>query len=143
MNQQQPFPEFQQEGQTFSKSKFQNQDNTKDFPKVLGTFWNHADDKLVFTFKSLTSYLAEEIITKRIILSSIERIFDPLGLLSPVFVAFKILFQEICKREVDWDTPLGGETLKQRTSLLEDMQNISSLRIDRCYSSELRSLKGL
>ena len=113
VNQQQPFLEFQQEDQTLSKSQFQNQDNTEDFPKVLGTFWNHADDKLVFNFKNLTSFLGEEIITKRIILSSIARIFDPLGLLSPVFVAFKILFQEICKREVDWDTPLGGETLKQ------------------------------
>ena len=112
VNQPQPLSKFQLEDQTFSKSQFQNQDNTEDFPKVLGTSWNHADDKLVFTFKNLTSYLAEEIITKRIILSSIARIFDSLGLLSPVFVAFKILFQEICKKEVDWDTPLGGETMK-------------------------------
>ena len=95
--------------QTFSKSQFQNQDNTEDFPKVLGTSWNHADDKLFFTFKNLTSYLVEEIITKPIILSSIAKIFNPLGLLSQVFVAFKILFQEICKKEVDWDTPLGGD----------------------------------
>ena len=28
VNQQQPFPEFEQEDQTFSKSQFQNQDNT-------------------------------------------------------------------------------------------------------------------
>ena len=142
VNQPQPLSKFQLEDQTFSKSQFQNQDITEDFPKVLGTSWNHADDKLVFTFKNLTSYLAEEIITKRIILSSIARIFDPLGLLSPVFVAFKILFQEICKKEVDWDTPLGGETMKQWRSLLEDMQNVSSLSIDRCYSSGLRSLES-
>ena len=73
--------------------------------------------------------MAEEIITKRIILSFIAKIFDPLGLLSPVFVAFKILFQEISKKEVDWDTPLRRETIKQWRSLLEDMQNISSLAI--------------
>lgn len=113
VSRQQPIPVFQQEDQTFSKSQFQNQDNTEDLPRVLGTSWNHADDKLVFTFKNVTSYLTEEIITKRIILSSIAKIFDPLGLLSSVFVAFKILFQDICKKEVDWDTPLGGEILKQ------------------------------
>ena len=126
MNQQHPFPEFQLEDQTFSKLQFQNQDNTEDFPKVLGTSWNHADEKLVFTFNNLTSYLEEEIITKRIILSSISKIFDPKGLLSPVFVTFKIPFQEVPKKEVHWDTPLGGETLKQWRSLLEDMKkNIS------------------
>ena len=83
MDQLQPFSKFQLEDQTFSKSQFQSQDNTEDFPKVLGTSGNLADDKLVFTFKNLSSCLAEEIITKRIILSSIAKIFDPLGLLSP------------------------------------------------------------
>ena len=100
VNQPQPLSKFQLEDQTFSKSQFQNQDNTEDFPKVLGTSWNHADDKLVFTFKNLTSYLAEEIITKRIILSSIAKIFDPLGLLSPVFVAFKSCFKRSARKKL-------------------------------------------
>ena len=141
VNQPQPVSKFQLEDQTFLKSQFQNQENREDYPKFLGTSWNHADDKPVFTFKNLTSYLAEEI-TKRIILSSIAKIFDPLGLMSPVLVAFKILFQETCKKEVDWDTPLGGETMKQWRSLLEDMQNISNLSIDRCYSLGLGSLES-
>ena len=59
-----------------------------------------------------------------------------------MFVAFKILSQEISKKKVDCDTPLGVETMKQFRSLLEDMQDISSLAIDRCYSSELRSLES-
>ena len=140
-SQQQPILEFQQEDQTFSKSQFKCQENTEDYPRVLGTSWNHAADKLVFTFKNLTSQLTEEHVTKRIILSSIAKIFDPLGILSPVFVAFKILFQEICKKEVDWDTQLGGEVLKQWRSLLQDIQSISSFSIDRCFSSELNSLE--
>ena len=59
-----------------------------------------------------------------------------------MFVAFKILFQEICEKEVDSGTPLGVETMKQWRSLLEDMQKISRLSIDRCYSSGLRSLES-
>lgn len=49
------------------------------------------EDKLVLTFKTLTSYLTDEIVTKRIVLSSIAKIFDPFGILSLVLVAFKVL----------------------------------------------------
>ena len=112
-------------------------DNSEGLPKVLGTSWNPIEDKLVFTFKSLTSYLTEEIVTKRVVLSSIAKIFDPLGILSPMFVAFKILFQDICKRDVDWDAPLDGDVLERWQSLLPDIQTISSFSIDRCYSSRL------
>ena len=100
VNQPQPLSKFQLEDQTFSKSQFQNQDNTEDFPKVLGTSWNHADDKLVFTFKNLTSYLAEEIITKRIILSSIARIFDPLGLLSQCLLPSRSCFKRSARKKL-------------------------------------------
>ena len=116
-------------------------DNSEGLPKVLGTSWNPIEDKLVFTFKSLTSYLAEEIVTKRVVLSSIAKIFDPLGILSPMFVAFKILFQDICKRDVDWDAPLDGDVLERWKSLLQDVQTISSFSIDRCYSSRLNCVE--
>ena len=116
-------------------------DNSEGLPKVLGTSWNPIEDKLVFTFKSLTSYLAEEIVTKRVVLSSIAKIFDPLGILSPMFVAFKILFQDICKRDVDWDAPLDGDVLERWKSLLQDIQTILSFSIDRCYSSRLNCVE--
>ncbi|XP_068756194.1 uncharacterized protein [Montipora capricornis] len=73
-----PPPDLQQEDKTFSETQFQNVDNSEGLPKVLGTSWNPIKDKLVFTFKSLTSYLTEEIVTKRIVLSSIAKIFEPL-----------------------------------------------------------------
>ena len=136
-----PSPDLQQEDQTFSKTQFQNVDNSEGLPKVLGTSWKPIEDKLVFTFKSLTSYLTEEIVTKRVVLSSIAKIFDPLGVLSPMFVAFKILFQDICKRDVDWDAPLDGDVLERWKSLLQDIQTISSFSIDRCYSSRLNCVE--
>ena len=78
-----------------------------------GTSWNPTEDKLVFTFKNLTSYLTDEIVTKRIVLGSIAKIFDTLGILSPMFVAFKILFQDICEKDVDWEAPLDGDVLER------------------------------
>ncbi|XP_068734829.1 uncharacterized protein [Montipora capricornis] len=58
-----------------------------------------------------------------------------------MFVAFKILFQDICKRDVDWDAPLDGDVLERWKSLLQDIQTISSFSIDRCYSSRLNCVE--
>lgn len=64
-------PQFsiQAEDQSFSQTQFQSQSSPQDLPKVLGTLWDNEHDKLVFTFESLTSYLEERVIAKRIILS--------------------------------------------------------------------------
>ena len=42
-------------------------------------------------------------------LNSIAKIFDPIGILSPMFVAFKELFQDM--KDVAWDAPLDEEVL--------------------------------
>jgi len=38
--------------------------------------------------------------TKRKVLSILAAIFDPLGIISPVSVPGKVLFQEICTRKI-------------------------------------------
>ena len=70
-------------------------------------------------------------------MSSISKIFDPLGILSPFFTALKILFQEICNQTVDWDSPLGEEVSTRWKSLLQDMDETSRISINRCYISPL------
>ena len=65
---------WEQEDQTFSKTQFQNVDNSED-----------------------------------LFLNSIAKIFDPIGILSPMFVAFKELFQDM--KDVAWDAPLDEEVL--------------------------------
>ena len=79
-----PSAEIQSEDQSFSKSQFQSTTASQGIPKVLGIIWNNVADQLEFTFESLASYLEERIVTKRVILSTIAKIFDPLGVLSPV-----------------------------------------------------------
>ena len=128
--------ELQQEDKTFTKSQFDSQ-CTEDLPRVLGTAWDTTTDQVVFTFESLTSYLEEEVITKRVILSLIAKIFDPLGILSPLFTALKIFFQEICKQTVDWDSTLGEEVSTRWKSLLQDMRGTSRISINCCYISSL------
>lgn len=132
-----PTLSLQQEDKTFSKTQFHNVDNSESFPKLLGTSWNNTEDKLVFTFKNLTSYLTNEIVTKRIVLSSAVKVFNPFGILSPVLFAFKILRKESC-----W---LGRFSGRRGTSAVEVLvtwhKAVSRFLIDKCYLPGLKSLE--
>ena len=129
---------IQEEDQSFLKSKFDKQAQGTDNQKVLGTEWDNVSDKLNFNLDNLTKYLEEPVITKRVILSSIAKIFDPLGILSPLFIAMKVLFQTVCKMNVDWDTPLNDNVTNQ-WKLLLDMKCTTQISIDRCYLPELNT----
>ena len=64
---------------------------------------------------SLASRISEDEspITKRVILQTSSTIFDPLGLITPVTIQAKTLFQELWKSHIDWDEPLD-ESLQTR-----------------------------
>jgi hypothetical protein len=41
--------------------------------------------------------------TKRLLLSDLNRIFDPLGFLSPVLIKRKIFLQQLCLLKIEWN----------------------------------------
>ena len=41
--------------------------------------------------------------TKRNLLSVLASLFDPSGIIRPLIVYVKVLFQEVCKAKIDWD----------------------------------------
>ena len=51
--------------------------------------------------------------TKRGILSTVSSIFDPLGLIAPVIVNIELLVQELWRKELDWDTKIPDDLLRQ------------------------------
>jgi len=55
--------------------------------KVLGLYWHPRED--------IVTYKIGPDCTKRQILSDVSRIFDPLGLLAPIVIQFKIIFQKL------------------------------------------------
>ena len=65
--------------------------------KVLGLVWDKGDDEFVFRFSSLLETAVDMDITKRSVLRLIAKTFDPLGLISPIIVPLKVLFQQICR----------------------------------------------
>ena len=48
--------------------------------------------------------MAEELpVTKRSILSTASKLFDPLGMVGQVMVTAKLIFQNACRLELGWD----------------------------------------
>ena len=79
---------------------------TGSFTKVLGIKWDSEED--VFSFEGI-SVQDDLCLTKRVVLSLISRLFDPLGLITPFSVKAKTLFQTTWCEGLDWDQTLSGE----------------------------------
>uniref|UniRef100_A0A2S2NNC8 Integrase catalytic domain-containing protein n=1 Tax=Schizaphis graminum TaxID=13262 RepID=A0A2S2NNC8_SCHGA len=69
--------------------------------KVLGLRWSPHDDAFTYGFQN-----EKLVATKRGMLSLIARIFDPLGLLSPVVFMAKHFMKLVWRANVAWDEPL-------------------------------------
>lgn len=65
--------------------------------------WQPSADTFYFTLKFLTT----TVIIKRAILSTIAKLFDPLGLFSPAIIKAKIFIQELWSLKMDWDNSLS------------------------------------
>ena len=84
-----------------------NEDSSK--IKVLGLAWDKDQDLLEFNLDKVAE--GEGLVTKRYILSRIAALLDPLGLISPVTVTAKVLFQDLCLKKLGWDDPLPKDKL--------------------------------
>lgn len=96
--------------------------------KTLGITWEPGTDQLRFIYENVES---EQTWTRRTILSSIAKLFDPLGLISPVVIVAKMLMQELASRKIAWDTPVPDDIRKKWTTFYSELDKIAELRISR------------
>ena len=81
-----------------------------------------------FPIPSITS-----LITKRNVLKESSKVFDPLGLLSPVTVRAKTFMQSLWQHNIDWDEPLSDEDQQKWLEIAKNIQEARSLQIPRLY----------
>ena len=74
--------------------------------KVLGIIWDNNKGILEFDLMKMATNSKESRPTKRGVLSTLAMSFDPLGLISPIGVHAKTLFQDLCREKLDWDDPI-------------------------------------
>ncbi|XP_011883842.1 PREDICTED: uncharacterized protein LOC105570992 [Vollenhovia emeryi] len=117
----QSIPTNKQDG----SSSFQIEDHT--MTNALGLCWKPLTDTFHFTME-LTS---TSLITKRSVLSSIAKLFDPLGLVSPVIIKAKILMQELWSIKLGWDDPLPLDVATKWKKFVEQLHDLPHLEFPR------------
>ena len=65
-------------------------------------------------------------------MSVISTVYDPVGYLEPFTVQLKILFQKICKLNIDWDDSIG-ELIVEWKKICENLKRCEEIVIKRCY----------
>lgn len=95
--------------------------------KTLGIVWNSRHDKLTYMVKSEN----KDKITKRLILSEIAKIFDPLGLIGPVILYAKVMMQDCWKIKMDWDESVTRELHFKWITFAEQLPLLSDISIER------------
>ena len=89
-------------------------------------------DSIPFSFEKFVERAREMQATKRDLLSLLAVLFDPLGLISPMLVRMKMLFQTLCCEKWDWDKELEGESRKKFSEWVEDLSEIKGISISQC-----------
>ncbi|XP_043497161.1 uncharacterized protein LOC122520907 [Polistes fuscatus] len=74
--------------------------------KTLGVNWNAAEDNIGYTVKRAAD---PSKVTKRVILSEISQLFDPLGLLGPVVINAKLMMQRLWQLKSTWDEDVPAD----------------------------------
>ena len=72
--------------------------------KLLGVPWDKREDAIQTSFPDPITKA-----TKREVLGKIAKIYDPLGLASPITLEGKFLYREVCEARIPWDQELPLE----------------------------------
>ncbi|KAJ0169155.1 hypothetical protein K1T71_014936 [Dendrolimus kikuchii] len=96
--------------------------------KALGIQWNLGKDRLEY---KLTLPVISNKITKRSILSDIQKLFDPLGWISPCIVLAKILIQKLWLERVNWDQDLEYKLAEEWKTIRSDLEYVDEIYIER------------
>lgn len=69
--------------------------------------------------------------TKRSLLSDINSIYDPIGLISPILIKGKIFLQQLWSLKLDWDEVLSDDICSRWTNFYSSLQQLVDLSVPR------------
>ncbi|XP_065365681.1 uncharacterized protein LOC135958718 [Calliphora vicina] len=96
--------------------------------KTLGIQWNAQLDSFYFRVNPIPHKSGY---TKREVLSTIAKLFDPVGWLSPVIIVAKIIMQRIWLDNINWDDKLPLATENEWKKFVSTYLEVNKIRIPR------------
>jgi hypothetical protein len=102
--------------------------SSKEF-KVLGLWYNTTTDELWSAFEHIHDFDTKPVLRKRHIVGIVARIFDPLGLLSPITMMSKLMWQEYLLKhsKSSWDTEVPDSERKLWESQIDEAEKLQVL----------------
>ena len=101
------------------------------FHKTLGVLWDITDDQFCFPLQFDRSAAS-----RRGLLSSLHKFFDPLGVISPLLLPAKVLLQRMCFLGCNWDDPISGQLLKSYYDWCDLLDQFDKISIPRVVPSD-------
>ncbi|XP_063902582.1 uncharacterized protein LOC135122314 [Zophobas morio] len=102
------------------------EEDRNDTLRILGLQWNPVSDAFKFTVHILPGNC-----TKRHLLSSLARIFDPLGILTPLTFFIKHLIQRIWTLKLAWDDAPPNDILRAWNIFARDLSVLNDFSLPR------------
>ncbi|XP_062538484.1 uncharacterized protein LOC134206775 [Armigeres subalbatus] len=104
--------------------------------KILGMWWCTSTD--AFTYKLSPKHDRDLLAgtrkpTKREMLRTLMAIFDPLGLISNLLIALKIIMQEVWRSGIVWDDVIPDTIQNKWEQWLQALPRVQSISIPRCF----------
>ena len=97
--------------------------------KALGIGWDVSKDEFLYSFKGQN---VSGVLTKRSILSQVASLYDPLGLVAPIIVSGRMIFQKTTKLKLGWDDAVPSVLAGEWEAWSQSLSDISDIRFPRC-----------
>lgn len=91
----------------------------EDTVKSLGLCWKPVADEFRF---NISKNKERRQLTKRILLSDLNRVFDPSGFLTPVLIKGKIFLKQLWQLKADWDAVLSNEIQEKWSTYYKELE---------------------
>ena len=103
------------------------------------SYWWWSGTLIAINLSSVSMWLPDWSLdpTKRNIFNLVGKFYDPVGILAPVVVKFKMVLQTMCEAKLEWDQPLPTDLLSKWQKLSAGLLEAQTIQILQCCTKQV------